>query len=111
MHSVVGFRRLAHLRQNVEVEITDDKLVGMVPLTPQFLDWQAAPQRFLHSYLSRFTAASLRRPNARAPRKCPESLERAQAVLEAPVLEVPATGAEASEFPSHLAVARRYGDQ
>ena len=31
MHSVVGFRRLSHLLRNVEVEISDDKLVGMSP--------------------------------------------------------------------------------
>ena len=29
MHSVVGFRRLAHLVRKVEVEISDAKLVGM----------------------------------------------------------------------------------
>ena len=29
MHSVVGFRRLSHLVRNVEVEISDRKLVGM----------------------------------------------------------------------------------
>ncbi len=33
MHSVVGFRRVAHLVRNVEVEIHDDKLVGMIPFS------------------------------------------------------------------------------
>jgi NDP-sugar pyrophosphorylase family protein len=32
-HAVVGFRRLAHLRKKVEVEITDPKLVNMISLS------------------------------------------------------------------------------
>jgi hypothetical protein len=34
MHCLVGFRRLVHLVRNVEVEITDAKLVDLVPLSP-----------------------------------------------------------------------------
>jgi len=110
MHSVVGFRRLAHLRQNVEVEIADEKFVGMVPLTPlsRLAGSTAALFAFIPMQIYRGLTASSQRTSAA---QCPESLEEAQAVLEAPVMEVPATGAEASEFPSHLAVARRYGDK
>lgn len=110
MHSVVGFRRLANLQQNVEVEIADEKLVGMVPLTPlsRLAGSTAALFAFIPMQIYRGLTASSQRTSAA---KCPESLEQAQAVLEAPVMEVPATGAEASEFPSHLAVARRYGDE
>ena len=110
MHSVVGFRRLAHLRQNVEVEIADEKFVGMVPLT--------AVSRLAGSTAALFAFIPMqmfRGMFAPSQRKCateiPESLEQASAVLENPALEVPASGAESSEFPSNLAVARRYGDQ
>jgi NDP-sugar pyrophosphorylase family protein len=110
MHSVVGFRRLAHLGQNVEVEIADEKLVGMVPLTPlsRLAGSTAALFAFLPMQIYRGLLASSQRKSAA---KCPEALEQTQAVLEPKVVEVPATGAEASEFPSQLAVARRYGDE
>jgi carbonic anhydrase/acetyltransferase-like protein (isoleucine patch superfamily) len=110
MHSVVGFRRLAHLRQNVEVEIADEKFVGMVPLTAvsRLAGSAAALFAFIPIQIYRGLFASSQR---KCPAQIPESLEETKAVLDAPVLEVPATGAEASEFPSNLAVARRYGDQ
>lgn len=110
MHAVVGFHRLAHLRQNVEVEIADQKLVGMVPLTPlsRLAGSTAALFTFIPMQIYRSLTASSQRTSAA---KCPESPDPAHAVLEAPVVEVPATGAETSEFPSHLAVARRYGDE
>lgn len=110
MHSVVGFRRLANLRQNVEVEIADEKFVGLVPLTPlsRLAGSTAALFAFIPMQIYRGLLASSQRTHVA---KCPESPEQTQVVLEAPVLEVPATGAEASEFPSHLAVARRYGDE
>jgi hypothetical protein len=110
MHAVVGFHRLAHLRQNVEVEIADQKLVGMVPLTPlsRLAGSTAALFTFIPMQIYRSLTASSQRTSAA---KCPESSEQASAVLEAPVLEAPATAAEASEFPSQLAVARRYGDK
>lgn len=110
MHSVVGFRRLAHLRQKVEVEIADEKLVGMVPLTAvsRLAGSAAALFTFIPMQLYRGFFASSQRKSAA---QIPESPDEAQAILEAPVLEVPATGAETSEFPSNLAVARRYGDQ
>ncbi|HKD83462.1 MAG TPA: hypothetical protein VKB58_01850 [Terriglobales bacterium] len=110
MHSVVGFRRLAHLWQNVEVEIADEKFVGMVPLTAvsRLAGSTAALFAFLPMQIFRGIFAPSQRKCAT---KIPESLEQASAVLESPVLEVPASGAESSEFPSNLAVARRYGDQ
>lgn len=110
MHSVVGFRRLAHLRQNVEVEIADEKFVGMVPLTAvsRLAGSTAALFAFLPMQIFRGMFAPSQRKCAT---EIPESLEQASAVLENPVLEVPASGAESSEFPSNLAVARRYGDQ
>ena len=76
-----------------------------------FLDSQAALLLFLPSYLKRFTAACLRRSDASRPRGVPESLGAgAAAYWRTPVVEAPASGPEASEFPSNLAVVRRYGD-
>jgi hypothetical protein len=110
MHSVVGFRRVAHLRQNVEVEIADEKLVAMVPLTPvsRLAGSAAALFTFLPRQIYRGLFASSQRKSAA---QVPESLEGAQAVFESPALEVPATGAATSEFPSTLVVARRYGEK
>jgi len=110
MHSVVGFRRLAHLQRATEVEIADEKFIGMAPLTA-FSRWAgstAALFAFLSTQFSRGLLAKSQRRNAA---QTPEPLEGGPATLEAQVLEVPATAAETSEFPSNLAVARRYGDQ
>ncbi len=110
MYSVVGFRRLAHLRQNVEVEIADEKFVGMVPLSAvsRLAGSTAALFAFIPMQLYRGLFAPSQRKSAA---QMPETLEEAKAILQDPVLEVPATGAEPSEFPSNLAVARRYGEQ
>jgi len=110
MHSVIGFRRLAHLRQNVEVEIADERIVGLVPLTPlsRLAGSTAALFAFIPMEIYRGLFASSQRPSAA---QCPESPEPSRTVLEAQIMEVPATGAETPEFPSHLAVARRYGDK
>lgn len=110
MHSVVGFRRLAHLRQNVEVEIADEKFVGMVPLNAvsRLAGSTAALFAFIPTQIYRgFFAPSQRKSAAQMP----ETLEAVKAAVEDSVLEVPASGAETSEFPANLAVARRYGDQ
>jgi hypothetical protein len=109
MHSVVGFRRLAHLVRNVEVEISDKKIVDMVPLSAvsRLAGSTAALFAFLPKQIYRgFQAASHRKESASSP----ECQELGQPVLDAPALESPASGAESSEFPSNLAVVRRYGD-
>ncbi len=109
MHSVVGFRRLAHLQRAIEVEIADEKFIGMVPLRAisRLAGSTAALFTFLPMQLYRgLLAKSHRRRAARIP----APLEGGPAAQEAQVLEVPATAAETSEFPSNLAVVRRYGD-
>jgi NDP-sugar pyrophosphorylase family protein len=108
MHSVVGFGHLAHLQRAIEVEIADEKFIGMVPLSAisRLAGSTAALFTFLPMQLYRgLLAKSHRRKAARilAPQGGP-------AALEAPPLEVPAARAEASEFPSNLATVRRYGD-
>jgi len=109
MRSVVGFRRLAHLARNIEVEITDTKLLDMVPASPlsRLAGSAAALFAFLPKQIYRgFFAPSQRESAAQSP----ECAVAGQPVLDTPVLESPASGRESSEFPSTLAVVRRYGD-
>ncbi len=109
MHSVVGFRRLTHLVRNIEVEITDAKLVDMVPVSPvsRLAGSTAALFAFLPKQIYRGVRALSHRENAAEE---PECAEPGGAALTASVLESPASGVETSEFPSNLAVVRRYGD-
>jgi hypothetical protein len=41
----------------------------------------------------------------------PDPLGKADNALQAPAMEDQATGPESSEFPTHLAVARKYGEK
>jgi NDP-sugar pyrophosphorylase family protein len=108
MHSVLGFGRLTHLVRNVEVEITDSKLLDMVPISPlsRLAGSTAALFAFLPKQIYRgFLAASHRETAVESP----ECAEPGGSALGAPVLESPASGTENSEFPN-LAVVRRYGE-
>ncbi len=110
MHSVVGFHRLAHLIRKVEVEISDRKLVGMpaVSALSRLAGSTAALFAFLPKVIYRgFLSPSHRESVADAP----ECSEQQAAALNTPVTEAQGSGPEASEFPSTLAVARRYGEQ
>ena len=108
MHSVLGFHRLTHLVRNVEVEITDSKLLDLVPISPlsRLAGSTAALFAFLPKQIYRgFFAASRRESAAESP----ECAETGRTVLGTPALESPASGTESSEFPN-LAVVRRYGE-
>ncbi len=110
MHSVVGFHRLSHLVRRVEVEISDRKLVGMpaVGVLSRLAGSTAALFAFLPKEIYRgFFAPS----HSRSAADAPECSEQQAAALNAPVTEAQGSGPEASEFPSTLAVARRYGEQ
>jgi hypothetical protein len=110
MHSVVGFRRLIHLLRSVEVEISDSKFIGMVPLSAvsRLAGSTAALFAFIPKQACRgFFAPSHRKPAA----DIPEAQERINPALDDPDMKSPENGPEPSEFPSTLAVARRYGDQ
>ena len=111
MHSVVGFQRIAHLALNSEVEISDARLVGMAPFSSlsRLAGSAAALFAFLPKQIYRGFLATSHRPSAVTDPECLE--ERSVAALDTTVLEASATGTEASEFPSNLAVARRYADQ
>jgi hypothetical protein len=109
MHSVVGFRRLSHLVRNVEVEISDRKLVGMpaINVVSRLAGSTAALFAFLPKQIYRGFFA--RQPECNAD--IPESLEQQAAALKTPATEAQGSVPEASEFPSNLAVVRRYGEQ
>lgn len=109
MHCVVGFRRIAHLARNVEVEVHDEKLVGMIPVSAvsRLAGSTAALFAFIPKELYRGFASPWRHEK---PARSAETLEEAEPSLETSVLEASASGSEPTEFPSNLAVVRRYGD-
>jgi NDP-sugar pyrophosphorylase family protein len=110
MHAVVGFRRLVHLVRNVEVEISDKKLVGMsaVGSVLRVAGSAAALFAFLPKQIVRGIFDKTRRGDTP---ELPDSLNEQPPSLENTEMRASNAIAEASEFPSNLAVARRYGDQ
>jgi hypothetical protein len=109
MYCVVGFRRVAHLARNVEVELHDEKLVGMIPLSPvsRLAGSTAALFAFLPKEIYRGLVTPWRRRQAV---RNAEPSEEAESSLESPGLEASASESETSEFPSNFAVVRRYGN-
>ena len=109
MHSVVGLRRLSHLVRNVEVEISDRKLVGMpaVNVVSRLAGSTAALFAFLPKQIYRGFFA----PHHECSADITESLGQQAAALKIPATEAPDSGPETPEFPSNLAVVRRYGEQ
>jgi carbonic anhydrase/acetyltransferase-like protein (isoleucine patch superfamily) len=109
MHCLVGFRRVAHLPRQVEVEIYDDRLVGMIPINPlsRLAGSTAALFAFIPREMYRGLSSPLRRKRAV---RTVEPAEANESSLEGPGLEASASDPEPSEFPSNLAVVRRYGD-
>ena len=109
---VVGNSRLAHVTRNVEVEITDPRLVGMTT--------RSAPLRAIASAASLATYLPLqlyRGLFATSHREQPSQLPSAVGELS-PALNPPPQALRASaqtpapeQFPADFAVARRYGDQ
>lgn len=111
-HSVVGFRRVANLRRNIEVEITDPKLISMRSPNAGLRALGAAASLatfFPRQILRGFLAKSHREPPASIPEAVnapPHALNNAAAFEEEATAE-----ADAAEFPANLVVARRYGNQ
>jgi len=111
-HAVVGHSKLFNLKRGIEVEFSDPRLIGEAS--------SHAPLRALGSLLSLasfFPAQFVRGLFAPSHRECPPSLPEAIAVPAA-ALETPAPmkaptapSVDAGEFPSQLAVARRYGNE
>ena len=109
-HSVVGFRRLAHLRRNIEVEITDPKLIGM--RSPHAGLRALGTAASLATFFPRQILRGLFAPSHREPpASIPEAVNApSQALNNATAFEEEATEGS-DKFPANLVVARRYGDQ
>jgi hypothetical protein len=97
------------LVRDVEVEIHDGKLVGMIPLSAvsRLAGSTAALFGFLPKELYRGLRASVRRKQIA---KSADPTDEAEPSPKNPVLEEAPSDSEPSEFPSNLAVVRRYGD-
>jgi len=111
-HSVVGHKKLFNLKRGVEVEFSDPRLIGEAS--------SHAPLRAMGSLLSLasfFPLQFLRglfAPSHRESSPClPEAIAVPAAALEspAPIKAKSAPAVDAGEFPSQLAVARRYGNE
>jgi NDP-sugar pyrophosphorylase family protein len=110
MHCVVGFRRIYHLVRNVAVEIHDQKLVSMTPANP--LSRLAGSTGELFAFLPKQIYRGLFAPShPESAADLPESLDQPASALETSVVEAKEPGSKASEFPSDMAVARRYGEE
>jgi NDP-sugar pyrophosphorylase family protein len=111
MHSVVGFHHLNHVLRGADVEIFDQRLVGMSAVSPisRALGSAAALFAFLPKQMYRGLFAASPRKSAA---DLPEALDQPAAVLETAALDAsPECGAVASEFPDPFVVSRRYGNQ
>lgn len=108
MHAVVGFRRIAHLVRNVEVEVSDAKLVGMSAITP--LSRVAGSTAALFAFLPKQIYRGFFGPRPKPSPELPEALARPAAALEEPGREASSSDGEATDFPSSFAVVRKYGD-
>ncbi len=106
MHSVVGFRHIANLRRNVEIEIADPKLTSMTAVR--------APIRAVNSALSlaalvpRSMFKSVFGRKRKAPAALPEAISTPPSTLNIPEEASQASGRFRS---NHLVPARRYGDE
>ena len=109
-HSVVGHSKLYNLKRDVEVEFADPRLIGEAS--------SHAPLRALGSLLSlaSFFPAQLLRglfaPSHReSPASLPQSIAVPATVLDSAPVQAKAPAVDAGEFPSQLAIARRYGNE
>src|SRR5262249_2523882 len=114
-HAVVGHRRLAHLRRNIEVEVADPKLVGMLTQSPSVRVLKSVasmaklvPTEFIRSLFTR----------PRRQPEVPEAIQVPAAAVDASVVSECKRGRkladevanQAPDFSSDLAVMRRYGN-
>jgi hypothetical protein len=108
-HAVVGFRRLFNLPRNAEVEFSDPALIGMssVHAPVRALSSAAALAAFLPKQIFLGFAGKSRRAK---PTALPAAVRGQSPTLRSPDLPN-AAAEESAEFPSNLAVARRYGNE
>jgi hypothetical protein len=107
-HAVAGERRILHLPRNVEIEVSDPRILDTLSTS--------APLRVLESAVSLaafLPAHFLRGLFARSHRE-PPAVFPAGTAAPSPPRSMPAgfeASPEASSFPANMAVARRYGNQ
>ena len=107
VEAVVGHRTLVPLRRDVEVEITDPKLIGMAS--------EHAPVRAMASMVGLFAflpkqmVRGLAGSHSEPAKSLPEAVQTPSAALHEPAALQPA--AEPTQFPSNMVVARRYGNE
>lgn len=106
--AVAGFRRVINLKRNAEVQFSDRRLLGMISIH--------APVRALGSALSlaAFLPTQIFRgffgkSRRERPADLPAAVHSPAAALQSPDLE--RSPERSAEFPSNLAVARRYGNE
>ena len=106
-HSIVGNRRLLSLRRNVEVEITDPRLSGMVSENAGVRT--AVSMGALFSFLPRQIFRGVFAKSHREPPSLPEAVQTPSAALRETGTLQPSP--DATQFPANMAVARRYGNE
>ncbi len=107
-HAVAGGSRLLHLGRNVEVEISDPRFMDTVSEYASLRALGSAAS--LAAYLPlQFFRGLFAKSHRVQPKEFPAAAHAPSSALSAPAgFEA---SPEASSFPGHLAVARRYGDQ
>jgi carbonic anhydrase/acetyltransferase-like protein (isoleucine patch superfamily) len=107
-YSVVGNRRLLPLRRDVEVEITDPRLIGAFSENAGVgaVSTMGALFSFVPVQIFRGLFAKSQREQ---PVTLPEAVQEPAAALREPAPMQPSP--ETSQFPSNIAVARRYGNE
>jgi hypothetical protein len=106
-HSVVGMGQVANLRRSTTVEVADGKLIGHVP--------SGAGRRLITAVADALFSLGreLFGGRSRQPEPSPEVGGHVLASASGPSASGPEAARESNvpaEFPSSLAVARRYGD-
>lgn len=106
--AVAGFRRLADLKRGAEVEFSDPRLLGMFSVHAPVRALASAVS--LAAFLPKQFFLGLRGKSRRErPTDLPATVHTPAAALQSPDLERSAE--RSAEFPSNLAVARRYGNE
>lgn len=99
-HAVVGFKRLVHLGRNVEVEISDSKLVGVVSTAPlRAVETFASLASFLPVQVVR---GLLNKGRDHQAKSIPEAVQAPSPALKSATEE---------SFSPNLIIARRYGNE
>ena len=108
-HSVVGFRRLYHLKHHTEVEFSDPKLIGMssVYAPVRALASAASLAAFLPTQIFHGFFGKSRREK---PTDLPAAVQAPSPALQSPALQSSAEK-DPAEFPPNLAIVRRYGNE